>query len=193
MYGCRPEIYERARQIGVPDDHVFTDDRPGGGTPLYTAKKAWLDRIVPNETHRCVLQDDVLVCNNFMEHLRAMVAHDWNAVWSLFPLEFIDIPERGRERYRSEGIFLKTTYLSGCAIMMPVDYMRSLAYAEEGKVENDDEVAIQNIVYKRRVKLYTTIPATVQHIGDECKVKSATTKYHGAFLRTPYFKEEGFL
>ena len=193
IYGCRPEIYERAKEIGVPSDHIFTDDRPNGGTPLYVAKKAWLDRIRIGETHRCVLQDDVAVCDNFMDHLQAMVKFDPAGVWSLFPLEFIDFPEKGEERHKKEGIFLRTTYLSGCAIMMPVDYCRSIYYAEEGIAENDDEIAIMDAYHHKNAKLYTTIPATVQHLGDDCKVKSATTKYHGAYLRTPFFKQEGFL
>ena len=189
IYGCRPEIYERAKEIGISDHHIHTDDRPNGGTPLYVAKKAWLTPTEEGETYRCVLQDDVKVCDGFYDKLNQLVERQPTGIFSLFPLAFLKRTDIGNEKLNSGRWIIPTTCVSGCAVMMPVDYIHDCwANAKEGE-EADDERAIIEYLMKSKCGLYTTLPSIVQHIGTECLIKSATTNLHGN-IRTPYFIDE---
>lgn len=186
IYGCRPEIYERAEKIGIPPHRIHVDDRPDGGTPLYVAKKAWLAPIEDGETHRCVLQDDVEVSKDFHNKLKQLIDREPKGVFSLFPLAFLDKCEIGDAKVKSGKWIFQTVCVSGCAVLMPTEYITECwENAQEG-LEDDDEQAIINFLVKTRCKHFTTLPSTVQHIGTECLIKNAVSELHGD-IHTYYF------
>lgn len=63
---------------------VFLDDRPNGGDALYTARKTWNLPFAEDITHRCVLQDDVQICEGFYEAIQKLVNLYPDAVISLY-------------------------------------------------------------------------------------------------------------
>lgn len=151
--------------LDIPPQNIHYDDRPNGGPILYMSKKAWLADIPPDITHRIVFQDDVEVCHNFVDIALQIAANHPKDIISFFPFNF------QRSNPKIEGLdtpyFIAAT-LSCPAVMMPVEYIEPcFHYIDTRFGENvDDDWAIQEWARHAGVRILTTIPAIVQHIGD---------------------------
>lgn len=69
IVGVREREYmidEMNRQLQLPAGDIIYDERPGGGYAFPILKKAWLDPYVEEETHRVVLNDDLELCDDFI-------------------------------------------------------------------------------------------------------------------------------
>lgn len=159
-------IAATVEKLGLSYDNVHYDDRAERGLMMYTAKKAWLAPVPDGVTHRVALADDVEVCDGFWEICETIVETHPNKIISLFPYEFMQrIPEvEGRSTP-----YFQCSVLSGCAIIMPVqcikpcfDYVKAVF----DDICADDE-GIQAYAEARNIGMITTIPATIQHIGDD--------------------------
>lgn len=174
-------IAATASKLSISSDNIHYDDRPNGGLMMYTAKKAWLASIPENITHRIALADDVEVCDNFLEIAEQIAEAHPKSIISFFPYDFM---KRVPQIEGCDTPYFKARVLSGCAIMMPVEYIQPcFKYVKEryNDVCADDE-AIQSWAESEGIEILTTIPALVQHIGDE----SIANK--GCFIRrTVYY------
>lgn len=159
-------IAATVEKLGVSYANVHYDDRPERGLMMYTAKKAWLAPIPEGVTHRVALADDVEVCNGFWEICKRIAATHPDAIVSLFPFEFM------KPNPVIEGLdtpYLHCSILSGCAIIMPTKYIKP-CFDYVKAVFNDncaDDEGIQAWADDVGIQILTTIPATVQHIGDD--------------------------
>jgi len=159
-------IYPLREKLNLDESCVHYDDRPNGGITLYTAKKAWLAPIPNGVTHRVALADDIEVCNNFGEIVTQMtVTHPLDII-SLFPYEFM---KKNPEVENVDTPYFKAHSLFGAAIVMPVVYIEPcFRYIKEKFNDNiPDDDGILDWALRNQVRVLTTIPATVQHIGDE--------------------------
>lgn len=176
-------IAETVNKLGLDTNCVHYDDRPNGGLMMYTAKKAWLAPISNDITHRIALADDVEICNGFLEISKQIAEVHPKSIVSFFPYEFM---QKNPQIENLDTPYFKVHILSGCAIMMPVEYIKPcFEYVKEefNDVCADDE-GIQAWADANGVQILTTIPALIQHIGDE----SIANK--GCFIRrTVYYTE----
>ena len=151
-------------QLSIPEDHIFIDDRPNGGDVMYTAKKAWLSDH-GDATHVLVLQDDIELCDGFLDICSTIVETHPDKIISLFPFQFL------REEERLKHIttpYIATFCISGQGIIMPVEYVKP-CFDHIKSVYDDniaDDTGIGSWAYNRRIDIVTTIPAILQHIGD---------------------------
>lgn len=168
-------------KLGLSYDNVHYDDRPNGGLMVYTAKKAWLAPVPDGVTHRVALADDVEVCDEFWAICERIAQTHPDAIVSFFPYEFMN---RNPEIEGMDTPYFAAGILSGCAIMMPVEYIKPCFDYINAVFEDNcaDDEGIQAWAEKRGKKMLTTIPALIQHIGDD----SIANK--GSFIRrTVYY------
>ena len=165
MHSRDDMIKDIVDKLDLSYDEVHYDDRPDGGMMIYTAKKAWLAPIPDDVTHRVVLADDVEVCDGFWEICERIAETHPDSIVSLFPFEFME-PTNSVENLDTPYVYC--SILSGCAIIMPTKYIeRCFSFIKEtfNDVCADDE-GIQAWAEQADIPIITTIPATVQHIGD---------------------------
>lgn len=172
-----------AVKLGIDKAHIHYDDRPDGGCVMYTAKKAWLADI-PNEiTHRVVLQDDVEACNGAIEIWQEIVNTHPDAIFSLCPFQY---PRKQVELDNLLTPYLEANTMSACGIIMPVKYIKPcFDWIDKHHPDaKEDDFYIERWAEVHSVRRLTTIPATVQHIGD----KSVYTPT-APIRRTAYYEE----
>lgn len=153
-------------RLGLSEDIVSYDDRPNGGACLYTARKAWLSPVEDEITHRIVLADDAYVCNGFEGICDQIINTHPDKVISCFPFDYL---------HKSDYIDgLKTPYVrthlaAGMGIIMPVKYIDDCFRWIEKNLPSDypDDSAISLYCENHGIDIITTIPPTIQHIGDD--------------------------
>lgn len=174
-------IMQLTAKLSIPLDCVHYDDRPNGGLMIYTAKKAWLAPVPDGVTHRVALADDVDVCDNFADICEQIATAHPEDIISFFPYEFRSY-NPALENLPTP--YLQTSSLFGAAIMMPVKHIAP-CFDHIKRVYDDncaDDDGIMSYVRENDLRVLTTIPATVQHIGD----KSLITP-NAKIRRTVYF------
>lgn len=165
MHSRDDMIKDTVDKLGLSYDNVHYDDRPDGGLMMYTAKKAWLASVSDDVTHRVALADDVEVCNGFWEICERIISAHPDAIISLFPFEFMEKTPAIEELNTP---YISCSILSGCAVIMPVKYIKP-CFDYVKAVFNDncaDDEGIQAWAEHAGIQILTTIPSTVQHIGD---------------------------
>ena len=176
-------IRATVEKLGIPLENIHYDDRTNGGSILYTAKKAWLASVSSGVTHRIVLQDDVQVCNDFLTIAEKIAEAHSADIIGFFPYEFM---EKNSEIEGLDTPYFRTRILSGCGIMMPIEYIQPCFDYIAATFEDacPDDWGIQAWADNQGIRTLTTIPALIQHIGDESiSCKGCPVR------RTVYFNE----
>ncbi len=168
VYGVhsRDENIMKIKQsIGLKDDDIFYDDRPNGGLALYTAKKAWFAPIPDNVTHRLVLPDDVEVCNDFWNLCEKITSMHPDAIFSLYP----PMSEKKLRMKNTHTPYMKANGLAGIGVIMPVKYIDECFdfIKRTFNDEIEDDYAMDRFAVSRKIPVLTTVPALLQHIGDD--------------------------
>lgn len=148
---------------------VFFDDRENGGSAAYTSEKTWNLPFEDGVTHRCVLQDDLIVCGDFADTLNRIVNVKPNAMFSLF------CPQSRMEDYaRRYGVPQlvknKRGGIWGQAVVAPREIVgdfynwgRKVAEEHNAKVFHDD-VMFGEYALEHGIEVYIPIPGIVQHL-----------------------------
>jgi hypothetical protein len=148
--------------LGLDESAVCYDDRPNGGDPIYTAKKCWLAPLGAGVTHRLVLQDDIEVCNGFLEIVERAAATFPAAVYSFYNSR-IELQDRIAS---SPYVLVRGGRCQGQAILMPVSCIepcfRWIAQALGADYRHDD-AGVGEYCWRHGIPMMTTIPSTVQH------------------------------
>lgn len=169
IYGMRQReamIQNLREKLNLPDEHIHYDDRPDGGLCIYTAKKAWLAAVPAGVTHRIALADDTDVCDGFLEIAEQIAAAHPQAIISLLPYQFM---ARNPEIEGLDTPYFLASVLWGPAIMMPVEYLQPCFdwIKDEFNDNIADDDGIERWARRQGIPILTTVPATVQHIGDD--------------------------
>lgn len=166
VYSRENMIQATAQKLSLPNNCIHYDDRPNGGSVIYTAKKAWLTDIPDDVTHRVVLSDDVQVCDGFADICAQMVNAHPDDIITLFPYPFM---RRQPNIDRLLTPYVLSNTLSGCGIIMPVNQVKPCFEWIDRYRPNapEDDYSIQMWATAHNVRMLTTIPATLQHIGDD--------------------------
>ena len=175
IVGVREREYmidEMNRQLQLSAGDIIYDERPGGGYAFPMLKKAWLDPYAEEETHRVVLNDDLELCDDFINICNQIAKAQPNSIVSFFSTYF-------NSSYCDQEIQkLQTPYVRhdvgiyGCAIMMPKDVaiecmeFTSMNYPDI-KFESR---AFTQFAREKDIPIITTLPCLVQHIGDSSLV-----------------------
>lgn len=168
IYGVesrRDMINTTANKLFIPEENIFLDDRPNGGSAIYTAKKAYLSDH-GSATHGIFLQDDVEVCDNFLDICYKIIETHPDKIISLFPFDY------QKEYYCLENLntpYVNVYTLSACGIIMPIKYIKPCFdwIKETFNDEMPDDISINLWADANHIKVITTIPALIQHIGDD--------------------------
>lgn len=179
-------------RLGLSDDDICYDDRNMTGVScLYTLAKACSAPIPDGITHRLVMPDDMVVCENFRVVLSKIInAH---------PDNFINLWAFRYNMFYKYAKVLKTPYIhslggtAGNGVVVPVYYLQSMVdwwknqYGDEIHTYRS-EAALVGWIKNHLISVITTIPSPVQHVGDD----------YGTFLpykvttnrKTVYFRED---
>ena len=114
-------------------------------------------------THRLVLQDDVMLCNNFQKIVTKAVEKHPDAVWTLYS-----------SRLKSEHMTKNTPYVRirgngiwGQAIIMPREHIVPCFEWVTKKFGADfphDDTGIGFYTVEHKVPVFSTFPSTIQHL-----------------------------
>ena len=172
----RANIEQNQALLSVPNDRVFFDDQHIGVVSI--ARQVYL--YPASASHILVLQDDVELCNGFLDICSRMIKAHPEKIISLFPYQF---QKRIKNMKVLMSPYIQTNVLSGCAVIMPSEYAEPCFDSFPPETEQDD-TCIFNWARSRRIKVITTIPSTVQHIGD-----SSIINPNKPVRRTVYYNE----
>lgn len=160
----REMVLSMLDQLGLDEEStVIYDDRPYGGGTLYTCRKCWEAPIPDGVTHRLVLQDDVLLCDNFLETMNRIVNTHPEFIFTLFcpRLRFDDaLPN-------SPYIIIKGCNTWGPGNMMPVSYIKPIFDFVDAELGHDfpfDDGIYSWWAQREKIYIASTIPGTVQHL-----------------------------
>ena len=160
----RPYVLKMLEKLGLSEaDTVIYDDRPNGGGTLYTCRKCWEAPVPEGVTHRVVLQDDLLLCNDFVNIINRIVNAQPEFIFSLFC-------SRLKPEYAIEGspyIIIKGRNAWGQGMLMPVKYVKPMfefADRELGKDFPYDDGIYAWWATEEGMQIMSTIPSTIQHL-----------------------------
>lgn len=160
----RKIVLSMLEQLGLSEEEtVIYDDRPNGGGTLYTCRKCWEAPIPDGVTHRLVLQDDVLLCDNFVDIMNMIVNTHPEFIFTLFC-----------PRIRFENALPDSPYIiiNGCntwgqGIMMPISYVKPVFEFVDAELGSDfpfDDGVYSWWAQREKVYIASTIPSTIQHL-----------------------------
>lgn len=160
----RNMVLKMCEQMGLKEeDTVIYDDRPNGGGTLYTCRKCWEAPVPDGVTHRLVLQDDVLLCDNFVSIMNKIVNVHPEFIFTLF------CPRLRFEHAVAESpyIIIKGWNTWGPGNMMPVKYIKPMFDFVDSELGADfpfDDGIYSWWAKREKVYIASTIPSTVQHL-----------------------------
>jgi hypothetical protein len=170
----------------LPEEVVSWDDRKHGNDAMYVAKKAWTTPIPDGCTHRLVLQDDIEVCDNFLEIAEKVAEKHSKHIVSFFHCE----------KYPEDIRYVRTNMLWGCAIMIPSslvpscwDYIEHIPerfwYKYAKDVLRYDDNCILAWSVENQIPMINTVPSLVQHHGDISLVGCKEQRIAQDFKKSP--------
>lgn len=172
--------------LSLPEKTVSWDDRKYGGDAMYTARKAWTQPIPDWCTHRLVLQDDIEVCDNFLEIAEKVADKYTNQIVSFFHCE----------RYSENVRYVHTRMLWGCAVMIPAnlvsscwDYIEHIPeqpwYRNAQDILRHDDNCIVAWAVENQIPMINTVPSLVQHHGDDSLIGCKEKRIAQDFVKSP--------
>lgn len=158
-----PERIDNIRQtqtiLSVPEGNIVLDFDHEGCIP--TARRAW--EIQTEAEHVLVLQDDILLCANFLGYVERMIAAHPDVILSLFPPNQLCF-RKNIKRMPKDTPYIRTKELTAQGIVMPTRFVKPCLESWEDARRGDDT----NILFwaqQNDIPILTTIPTTMQHIG----------------------------
>ena len=166
----RQEMAENLRDtLELTDQDVFYDESSETGNPYLPVKQTWLLPHADGVTHRVVLNDDVQVCSGFKQIIEQMAQSHPDCAFSLFTMAF------DGESYNDFISGLDSPYIRhdwsmwGCAILLPIGIVEECFNYIDTVFGNDalESFGILSFLRHKQIPVLSTIPVTIQHIGDE--------------------------
>ena len=147
---------------------VVLDPEPGHWrrSPLRTARAAWRSA-PPDATHHLVVQDDVVLCPDFLDHVRCAIATAPTAALSFFTEwgSYTSFGLRLAALSTSSWVEAADSYLPTQAAVLPTELASGFddyAAREAGR-ERMDDVVLLDYVRRLGVPALVSVPNLVQH------------------------------
>ena len=181
----RKEMAENlCKKLDLSLDHIVWDDRPNGGFPRYTARKAWLFPFEETCTHRIVIQDDVDICDNFLEGVQKCLEFQPTESWT-----FCTTLKDTRESYYRR--ILSGNLTGQCIVMDKKKILECWDWIDSNLPEtlDDDDASIGLYHFETEKTFLTTIPSLCNNsplssIGNEYPPMSPS------FCKDAFFKKD---
>ena len=182
----KENVYKILKILDLSDSIVTWDDRPGINDAMYTARKAWTLPIPYGCTHRLVLQDDIEVCDNFINIVNEVAKSNPNQIVSFAHLDALDCVSRYHECLFDMGV----------ALMVPVKLLDDFWWFVDNRLPviakpsfntiiKIDTTCMRYWVRYRNIPCVTTVPSLVQHIGDDSLVGIDRKRISKDYTKTP--------
>lgn len=153
-------IKRNQKRLNIPDELIFIDENHEG--LLQNAKRAW--SYPTDKPYVMVLQDDVELCDDFISYVDAIVKAHPDSIISLFSVQYTR--PCAFTRYPTETPYIKVNSITAQAIVMKTEYVEPCLAAWKDEYRGDD-ININKWATANDIEMLTTVPALVQHIGDE--------------------------
>ncbi|UNT94272.1 MULTISPECIES: hypothetical protein [Allobaculum] len=166
----RQEMVENLRDaLELTDQDIFYDESAETGNPYLPVKQTWL---LPHEegvTHRVVLNDDVQVCNGFKQIIEQITQSHPDCAFSLFTMAFDGDCYNGFISGLDSPYIRHDWSMWGCAILLPIGIVEECFNYIEAVFGEDalESHGILSFLKHKQIPVLSTIPVTVQHIGDD--------------------------
>jgi len=160
-----------AESTSLSNRDIIFDDRgvAGGGDAWYNAKRCWLFPLEAGTTHRLVLQDDIIVCNDFTDYVLKAVEQHPKAIWSFYNGGWI------KNEFKTKN----TPYckINGCrtgaqALLIPVEHIQKMIDFTDNFLGSDYKHDDQRVGFYslcNGINVMCCIPSLSDHIGfDSC-------------------------
>lgn len=161
----RKEMVEaELKKLEGLDVKVFYDDRPVGerkGTS-YTQLKCINDALEGDYTHLVLLQDDILLVNDFDKCIKELIEYKPFDLWTLYCPRIHDIDTQNPYAQ----IYPANTW--GPGNIIPIDMLKLIMEFREEKLPNyifDDGLYLMYCI-EQYLPVYTTRVALLQHLGN---------------------------
>lgn len=170
---ARPEVLARLEadlEAMGAEYEVVVDPEPYGPTsPWRTAREAW--RRTPTDcTHRLVLQDDALICDEFPYgvHLALSAQPDWPVSFFVNFLGYQCARAQldACERCDAWAWLPLNSWYPTVATALPRDMALSLAAFDAPRRQIADDAVLAQWANARKVRVLQTVPSLVQHDED---------------------------
>ena len=158
------DLYSHLYAQGVDKhwlDVKVKDDSMRNGA-WWNAKRCWEEGVKSEATHFILMQDDILICNNFVKGVKSVIAAFPNEIISLFhgPRKGFD----GSARWgQSEGVW-------GQGIVMPVPMINEFLQWERENIHPSfphDDSRVSLFALKTRRRCFVPFPNLIDHRDNE--------------------------
>lgn len=172
MPSRRENVERLQKELDIPDDNVFYDEKHEGA--FVNARRAWLK---PTDCdHILVLQDDVVVCDDFKCLVSKCIEKHPNDIISYFSTH--------DKVYDTPYLRVMNKNIGAPAISMPADVARTIW--EEGpnaffNKDKADDKHISLCAFEHGIDMLCIQPSLVQHIGDESTITSRPVRRNAFF------------
>ncbi len=147
-----------------PTAKIIYDDRGinGGGGAWYNARRCWLTNT--NAEYQMVIQDDVVLCDDFLKYVDKCINFQQEAVWSFYCGRKVDVLLQGK--YESPYVHVRGCKTSGQAILIPKKYVKRMIEETDiifGENYKHDDSRIGWWCCFNKIPLFTTVPSLCNH------------------------------
>lgn len=171
------------------------DDEPSPAGVWRCAKAAWRSYIGKPVTHVCVIQDDVILCDDFVRLAEERIAEMPNDALTFFSRRTaVRVAANHGERWVE---FPGRDFLMAQAVVMPVTYVEPfITWADRFVAETEgDDVRLSAWLQNCGAKIYASAPSLVDHRQVPSLMKGRSTKrgarkFLGRTWPFPYIPED---
>lgn len=176
-----------ADSIGIDKANIVFDDRGiyGGGGAWYNAKRIW--KMPTKEfTHRLILQDDIVCCDDFVKYVQICVEKYPESIWTFYNGCWI---KNEQKKINTPYLKINGCKTSGQAICLPTSHIsRMLEYTDNvlGADFKHDDGRIGLYALMNDVDMMATIPSLSNHL----QVKSMIPNHNAGNRFSKTFQQE---
>ena len=155
------------------------------GTLWATAKRAWLmSSEEPGCTHWMVLQDDFVLCKNFMQHATEFVSRHPSEACCLFQPATIH-PQDCEQQMARGAEFATSDTLWGGSIVLPSAIVKNVMdiASSFNLFQNEDDVRISSALNVLGIPAWVCSPSLIRHVGALHESLSGHTKNDAETVR----------
>ena len=130
----------------------------------WNAKRCWEEGAKSEATHHIVLQDDILLCNNFVQGVKSVIA--------AFPTEIISLFHGPRKGFDGSARWGQSEGVWGQGIVMPKEIVTEFLEWEQKNIHPSfphDDSRVSLFAIKTRRRCYVPFPNLINHRDDELK------------------------